>query len=176
MSQYGFHFDKQKCVGCRACEVACQVWNGAVQTVKWRNVTSVSRGTYPDVRGVNVSLACMHCAESPCKKACPRTAISKNTDTGAVTVDRSRCVGCMLCLWACPFGAPQLGVGGRMEKCTFCEDRPVGKLKRACEEICPQQAIVSGRMEELSHRSKQVVAERLSWDPRPEVVLGHEEA
>ena len=157
MSQYGFYFDKEKCVGCRACEVACQVWNGAVQTVKWRNVTSVSR------------------AESPCKKACPRTAISKNADTGAVTVDRSRCVGCMLCLWACPFGAPQLGLHGRMEKCTFCEERPVGKLKRACEEICPQQAIVSGRIEELSLRSKQVVAERLSWDQRAEVVLGHEE-
>ena len=57
MSQYGFYFDKERCVGCRACEVACQVWNGAVQTVKWRNVTSVSRGTYPDLRGVNVSLA-----------------------------------------------------------------------------------------------------------------------
>jgi anaerobic dimethyl sulfoxide reductase subunit B (iron-sulfur subunit) len=175
MSQHGFYFDKEKCVGCRACEVACQVWNDAVQTVNWRNVSSLSRGSFPAVTSVNASLACMHCAESPCKKACPRQAITKDEDTGAVTSDQSRCVGCMLCLWACPFGAPQLGVNGRMEKCTFCEDRPVGRLKRACEEICPQQAIVSGRIEDLAQRSKQVVADRLSWDKRGEVILGHEE-
>lgn len=175
MSQYGFYFDKEKCVGCRACEVACQVWNDAVQTVKWRNVSGVSRGTYPELTSVNASLACMHCAESPCKKACPRTAISKDEDTGRVTVDQSRCVGCMLCLWACPFGAPQMGVKGRMEKCTFCEERPVGKIKRACEEICPQQAIVSGRIEDLVLRSKQVIADRLSYDKNAEVILGHEE-
>lgn len=175
MSQYGFYFDKERCVGCRACEVACQVWNGAVQTVKWRHVTCMSRGTYPALTSVNVSLACMHCAESPCKKACPRTAISKSEETGVVTVDRSRCVGCMLCLWACPFAAPQLGVAGRMEKCTFCSDRPAGGMKRACEEICPQRAIVSGRIEELMLRSKQVAAERLSWDPRAEVILGQRE-
>ena len=174
MSDYGFYFDKEKCVYCRACEVACQVWNGAVQTQKWRKVNTVVRGTYPEIESVNVSAACMHCAESPCKKACPRQAISKDEESGKVTVDQSQCVGCMLCLWACPFGAPQMGEQGRMEKCTFCDERPIG-TKRACEEICPQHAIVSGTIEELAERSRKVLAERLINEAGPGVVLGHEE-
>jgi anaerobic dimethyl sulfoxide reductase subunit B (iron-sulfur subunit) len=173
MAQYGFYFDKEKCVGCRACEVACQIWNESVQSVKWRNVASTIQGKYPEIKSVNVSLACMHCGDAPCKKACPRSAITKDEETGRVTVDRERCVGCMLCLWACPFGAPQLGVSGRMEKCTFCEERPAG-MKRACEEICRTQAIVSGKVDELAKFSKQNVSNRLFNDPSPGVLLGHE--
>ena len=173
MSQYGFYFDKEKCVGCHACEVACQLWNASYQTVKWRNVASAVQGTYPEVKSVNVSLACMHCGDSPCKKACPREAISKDDLTGTVTVDQQKCVGCMLCLWACPFGAPQMGIHGRMEKCTFCEERPMG-MKRACEEICPTQAIVSGKIEELALFSKQNTTDRLHFDTSAGVVLGHE--
>ncbi len=100
MSQYGFYVDKERCVGCRACEVACQIWNGSNQTVKWRGVTSISRGTYPEVASVNASLACMHCGDAPCVQACPRQALSKKDETGTVTVDQQRCVGCMFCLWA----------------------------------------------------------------------------
>ncbi|MFH0728700.1 MAG: 4Fe-4S dicluster domain-containing protein [Pseudomonadota bacterium] len=173
MAQYGFYFDKEKCVGCRACEVACQIWNESVQTVKWRNVASTIQGKYPEIKSVNVSLACMHCGDAPCKKACPRSAITKDEESGRVTVDRERCVGCMLCLWACPFGAPQLGVKGRMEKCTFCEERPAG-MKRACEEICPTQAIVSGKIEDLARFSKQNVSGKLFHDENPGVILGHE--
>lgn len=173
MSQYGFYFDKEKCVGCRACEVACQIWNDGVQTVKWRNVAMTCEGRYPEINSVNVSLACMHCADAPCKKACPREAISKDAESGRVAVDQTRCVGCMLCLWACPFGAPQLGVQGRMEKCTFCEERPAG-IKRACEEICPTQAIVSGKIEELAEYSKQNVSDRLFNQNSAGVVMGHE--
>jgi Fe-S-cluster-containing dehydrogenase component len=173
MSQYGFYFDKEKCVGCRACEVACQIWNEKVQTVKWRNVAEIARGSYPEISSVNVSLACMHCGDAPCKKACPRQAITKDEETGTVTVDQQQCVGCMLCLWACPFGAPQLGVKGRMEKCTFCEDRPL-EIKRACEEICPTRAIVSGTVEELAQFAKQNVGDRLSFEESAGTILGHE--
>lgn len=171
MTQYGFYFDKEKCLGCHACQVACQIWNAPYQTVKWRNIASVFRGEFPDVKNVNVSMACMHCGDSPCRKACPRGAIMKNEETGVVTVDQTQCVGCMLCLWACPFGAPQLGVMGRMEKCTFCEERPVD-VKRACEEICPTQAIVSGTIEELATFSKQNTAARLYFDEKQGVILG----
>lgn len=175
MRQYGFYFDKAKCVGCHACEVACQVWNGLEQTVKWRTVTTLTIGNYPGITEVNVSLACMHCGDSPCRNACPRRAITKDEKTGVVTVNQTECVGCMLCLWACPFGAPKLGIKGKMEKCNFCRDRPIG-MKRACEEICPMEAIVSGEIEELTMLSQRNLAGQLIVETSPGVVLGHEEA
>lgn len=175
MSQYGFYFDQEKCAGCHACEIACQLWNGEVQTAKWRRVTSLERGTFPEMKSVNVSLACMHCGNAPCRNTCPRQAISKSAETGLVTIDQKKCVGCMLCLWACPFGAPQMSLKGKMEKCTFCEERPVG-MKRACEEICPTQAIVSGQIEELAKFSRGNVAEQLSYENSSGVILGHDEA
>ncbi len=175
MSQYGFYFDQEKCVGCHACEIACQLWNDAVQTVPWRRVTTLERGVFPVIRSVNVSLACMHCGNAPCRNACPRQAITKSEETGLVAVDQKKCVGCMLCLWACPFGAPKMSTKGKMEKCTFCEERPAG-MKRACEEICPTQAIVSGPIDELSKLSVGDVAQRLSYEHAAGVILGQEEA
>jgi len=153
--------------------VACQIWNGSIQTVKWRGVTSIARGTYPEVTSVNVSLACMHCGDAPCVKSCPRQALSKKDESGTVLVDQQKCVGCMLCLWACPFGAPQLGLKGKMEKCTFCEERPLD-MRRACEEICPTQAIVSGPVDQLSQIAKATIAERLLDVDGEGVILGHE--
>jgi anaerobic dimethyl sulfoxide reductase subunit B (iron-sulfur subunit) len=175
MSQYGFYFDPEKCVGCHACEVACQLWNGAVQTQRWRKVTTLERGAFPEIKSVNVSLACMHCGDAPCRNACPRQAITKSEENGTVTVNPAKCVGCMLCLWACPFGAPKMSLKGKMEKCTFCEDRPVD-MKRACEEICPTQAIVSGPIEQLARISRGNVAEQISYQNSSGVILGHEEA
>lgn len=173
MIQYGFYFDAQRCVGCRACEVACQMWNGAKQTAKWREVTSIERGDYPHVTSINVSLACMHCADAPCAKACPRQAIAKTTEAGIVVVDQKRCIGCMLCLWACPFGAPQLGTSGKMEKCQFCEDRPLD-MKRACEEICPTGAIVSGPIAELARYSRRAAVKELVESAGVARVYGHD--
>lgn len=173
MPQHGFYFDKQRCVGCRACEVACQVWNGSNQTVKWRGVTSILRGKYPAIASVNVSLACMHCGDAVCVKVCPRQALAKEEESGIVVVTPEKCMGCMLCLWACPFGAPQLGTKGKMEKCNFCEERPLG-IKRACEEICPTQAIVSGPIEELGKIVKRSIAEGLLDLEREGIILGHE--
>lgn len=174
MIQYGFYFDQEKCVECHACEVACQLWNADEQTVKWRKVIARERGAYPNLKTVNISFACMHCGNAPCRNACPRQAITKSAETGVVTVDQKKCVGCMLCLWACPFGAPKMSAKGKMEKCTFCKDRPV-QMKRACEEICPTQAIVSGPIEELAKVPVQNAAERSLHQPTSGIILGHEE-
>ena len=46
---------------------------------------------------------CHHCEDAPCAGVCPVNAI--NRVDGAVQLNESLCVSCMLCGIACPFGA-----------------------------------------------------------------------
>ncbi|MEW6587324.1 MAG: 4Fe-4S dicluster domain-containing protein [Nitrospirota bacterium] len=160
MKQVGFYFDKKRCIKCHACEVACKSWNKVGIGPRWRTVVKVGSGKYPNVKQINVSLACMHCGTPPCRDACPVRAITKEASDGRVIVDQAKCIGCGFCVWACPFNAPQLGKDGKMSKCHFCPDRPLG-LPRACEEICPTKAIRSGTMEELNEQGRLQSAKKL---------------
>ena len=151
--QHGFYFDHKRCVKCHACEIACKSWNEVDVGPRWREVVKIESGTYPDVQAMNVSMACMHCGDAPCRTACPVTAITKRADDGIVVVDPDKCIGCGFCTWACPFNAPQLSArAGKMEKCNFCQtpgrERPL-HLPRACEEICPTARSVPGRWPSL---------------------------
>lgn len=162
--QHGFYFDHQRCVSCHACEIACKTWNEVEVGPRWREVVKIESGTFPNVKAMNVSMACMHCADAPCQTACPVVAISKSAENGIVIVDQNKCIGCGFCTWACPFGAPQLSAG-KMEKCNFCQtpglERPLD-MPRACEEICPTGAIRSGPMTLLATLSRESAATRLS--------------
>ena len=171
MSQVGFYFDEKRCIKCHACEIACKLWNNVEFGPRWRTVVKVGRGKFPNIREINVSLACMHCGDPPCVKACPRSAISKQVEEGKVLVDPVKCIGCGFCIWACPFNAPQLGRDGKMQKCHFCQDRPLG-MPRACEEVCPTKAIRSGTMEELNELGRQRSAKRLiEGDTLPSLIV-----
>jgi anaerobic dimethyl sulfoxide reductase subunit B (iron-sulfur subunit) len=171
--QHGFYFDETLCVKCHACELACKSWNEIEIGPRWREVVKVETGTFPNVSAMNVSIACMHCGDAPCKTACPVNAITKSAEDGIVAVDEDTCIGCGFCVWACPFNAPQLSaVAGKMEKCTFCQtpgkERPMG-MPRACEEVCPTGAIKSGPMTQLASQGRQRAAERLAGGGEPGV-------
>ncbi len=164
--QHGFYFDHKRCVKCHACEIACKTWNEVDVGPRWREVVKIETGTFPNVKAMNVSMACMHCGDAPCKNACPVTAITKRADDGIVVVDQNKCIGCGFCAWACPFNAPQLSAAaGKMEKCNFCQtpgkERPLD-MPRACEEICPTGAIQSGSMAKLANQGREKAAQRLS--------------
>ena len=164
--QHGFYFDHDRCVKCHACEIACKTWNEVEIGPRWREVVKLESGTFPEVNAMNVSMACMHCGDAPCQKACPVRAISKSADTGIVTVDPNKCIGCGFCSWACPFNAPQLtSVSGKMENCNFCQtpglERPLD-MPRACEEICPTGAIRSGPLALVNTQGRERAAARLS--------------
>lgn len=176
VEQRGFLFIPERCIKCHACEVACKLQNEIEIGPRWRRVIKIDRyeladgEDYIDTKLLNISMACMHCGTPPCAFACPVRAISKRSSDGIVTVDRKKCVGCLFCNWACPFGAPQLGNDGKMEKCEFCQDREVG-MKRACEEICPTEAIITGTTKELTKIAKERAAKGLIKKTAPSLFM-----
>lgn len=169
MRQKGWLFDISRCIGCHACTIACALWNGTDQ-VFWRPVAKIEEGTYPNVVIRNLTMPCLHCAHAPCMQACPVKAITKRERDGIVLVDQATCIGCTLCFWACPFGVPKIGPEGKMSKCTFCDNRPDG-LPRACEEVCPTKAILSGDLEDLERVAVARGAERVGGPAGPALFL-----
>jgi Fe-S-cluster-containing dehydrogenase component len=151
-TQIGFEFNQNYCVGCQACEVACQVKNNVDAGVRWRKVTThlvVAKG-----REVErfLSLACNHCAQPACLPVCPKKAISKRTD-GAVIIDRKKCIGCGKCTDACPWGVPIVNVRTeKAEKCDFCVDLVDRGEPPACVRACPVQILKFGSVAEMSAR------------------------
>lgn len=168
--QRGFYIDTDICMGCFTCMASCKNWNRlapqvtaepGMQYPKWRRVATVESGAYPDARIVHVSLSCAHCGKPACMAACPAGAIRKRAEDGIVLVDRDKCIGCRSCAAACPFGAPQFGEDGTMQKCDYCLDRTARGQQPACVESCPPGALRAGTMEELSALAAAKAARRL---------------
>lgn len=168
MSEKAIYFNIDRCMGCYACQVACKHENDLAphnledalkQTAPaWRRVLELEQGEYGSETINYVSLSCTHCADAPCVMACPSGALSKNKEDARVLVDESKCIGCRMCLPACPFGIPQYGKDGLMEKCTLClESIESGQEEPACVAVCPGKAlhyedtnILSSKLQEKS--------------------------
>ena len=166
--QYGFLFNADRCVMCHSCETACKSARGIPPGLSWRKVVEIWQGRYPCVGRTFVSLSCLHCADPPCQKACPTGAISKRDQDGIVVVDKERCNGCRECLSSCPFGVPQFGPDGTMQKCDFCLER--GR-ETACTACCPTDALVSGDMERLAGPATEKGGRRLTGAEGPSLFV-----
>ena len=96
--------------------------------------------------------ACQHCTDAPCASICPAGAIFKDEETGLVTTDDSKCIGCQYCSAACPFEVPQYDEGttvGTIQKCTGCVDRVHNGMKPACVSTCQPEALDFGDRDEM---------------------------
>lgn len=132
--QLGFLFNPNQCVGCKSCEVACKNENNTPANVNWRRVTSQGVGN-------NLSISCNHCESPECFRVCPQKAYVKRRD-GIVMINSNRCDGCMDCVSACPYKAPQFDLGKRKaSKCTFCLTRREAGLLPACVSACHTEAL-----------------------------------
>jgi anaerobic dimethyl sulfoxide reductase subunit B (iron-sulfur subunit) len=169
--QYGFWFEVDKCVECYACEVACKAEHNVELGLSWRRVTNVWSGSFPNVTFKTVSLSCMHCANPPCESVCPVGAIEKQFDTGIVTVDSTKCIGCHYCFYACPFGVPQYGEDGTMQKCNLCIDRLEKGQEPKCVSTCPAGALHYGTMEELGKMAQEKAITKLAASTQPSIVI-----
>lgn len=162
LKQYGIYCDLSRCVQCHACEVACKVGNSVEPGVKWRMVFDVWEGQFPHIRNRSIAHACLHCAEPACEAACPTGAITKRSADGIVVVDQGRCIGCHSCQLACPFGIPQFGRDGRMQKCNLCVERLEQGREPACVATCPAEALFFGTTEALNQLPAKKAARKLA--------------
>jgi anaerobic dimethyl sulfoxide reductase subunit B len=166
--QKGFYLDLTRCTSCYACVVACKAHHAnSEEGVFRRRVLTLESGVFPEVRLANLSLSCMHCATPACRDVCPMNAIQKRSEDGLVLVDPNLCIGCKMCFVACPFGIPQFGKKGKMEKCDFCVERLEEGRNPACVDVCPSRALHAGPMDQLSSLASKKTIKRLvrSTDP-----------
>lgn len=155
---YGFVIDARKCIGCHACTVACKSENEVPLGVNRTWVKYVEKGAFPDTRRYFTVLRCNHCAEPPCVAICPVEALQKRPD-GIVDFDSRRCIGCKACAQACPYNALYIDPDTHTSaKCNYCAHRREVGLQPACVAVCPQQAIVSGDLDDPSSKIATLVA------------------
>ena len=142
--RYGFAIDQRTCIGCHACTVACktehQVPVGQFRT--W--VKYVEKGSFPDTTREMAVLRCNHCTDAPCVQSCPTEALFTRDD-GIVDFDNSRCIGCKMCMQACPYDAIYIDEETHTAaKCNFCAHRIDQGLEPACVRGTTSEYIGSG--------------------------------
>ncbi len=170
--QKGFYLDLTRCTSCYACVVACKAHHAINEEgIYWRRVMTLEAGAYPEVRLTNISLSCVHCGTPACREVCPTKAIHKRTEDGLVIVDQNLCIGCKMCLMACPFGVPQFGKNGKMQKCNFCVERLDKGQNPACMNVCPSRALHAGSLDELASLASDKAARRLTRSTDPSFFL-----
>jgi len=153
--------DPDSCVACRDCEYACAFRQSGDFA---RTASHIRVNFYPRERAC-VPLTCMHCTEAGCLEVCPAAAISRDPDTGAVTIDEARCAGCKMCLLACPFGNVHFDkADGVSRKCDLCGGDPMcvrscisGALRfiEADEAVDVRREALDAKLRRLLHLDKE---------------------
>jgi carbon-monoxide dehydrogenase iron sulfur subunit len=155
---YSIFVDDATCLGCKSCELACCIAHSVSKTL----FGAVGEACPPQTR-IHVEpyglgafpLQCRHCTEPQCAKACI-TGAMKWKD-GAVVYDAASCLGCGMCVIACPFGlcealkaAPKSNEAV-ISKCDLCADRNKGP---ACVEACPTGSLSFGTAGDFSQAKR----------------------
>lgn len=171
----GMLYDTTRCIGCKACVVACKQANSLPADTRTEGMATWDAPTALNDRTKNiiqlykgegrrsyVKRQCMHCIDPACVGACMIGALRKR-EYGVVTWDKSRCIGCRYCQMVCPFNVPKFewnDANPYIIKCEFCKDRPGDKkFVPACCEVCPRQAVIEGPYRELLAEAKRRLAE-----------------
>ncbi len=165
---YGFLINNDRCIGCHACSTACKSENEVPLGVQRTWVKSVETGRYPEVRRSFQVTRCNHCANPPCVKICPVTAMYQ-CGSGIVEFDRDVCIGCKACMQACPYDAIHIDPESKTAaKCHFCAHRIDIGLEPSCVVVCPENAILAGDLADPETEIARTIAESAVSVRRPE--------
>ena len=187
MTKLGIAINKTRCIGCQTCAHACKMQNNVPSGMRWNRVLTEgcdvedgALGEFPNLSRGYLPVACQHCENPPCLRVCPTGATYKD-DKGRVEVDYEKCIGCRMCMAACPYNArvfnwndpkrePDFNYGdkdvpvrgkGVVEKCTLCKERTDRGEEPMCVKCCPVKARTFGDLDDPnSEISKLVVARK----------------
>jgi dimethyl sulfoxide reductase iron-sulfur subunit len=181
--QWGMVIDLRYCDGCQSqgtppqCTAACIEGHFAPEPMEWIQVFE------PELAGGGtqfVPTPCQNCQNAPCVHVCP-VAATFYTPEGTVLIDQDRCIGCRMCMAACPYDRRFFNWGkppappeayladysaerqtppqkGTVMKCDFCPDMARAGVLPYCVQGCPNDAIYYGDLEEdVASNGKQVV-------------------
>lgn len=174
IKKYVMLIDTERCINCKACEVACRA--------EWHTPAGYSRNWVSEVEHVDehgvprlsfLSGRCQHCDEPACVDACPTGAAYKRDD-GIVLVDHDTCTGCEFCTDVCPYDARfRDPVNGMISKCTFCQPRVDAGEEPACVSVCWTRALTFGDINDpYSEVSKKLAKGGWKQMITPEVNVG----
>ncbi len=165
--------DLRHCDGCQStdkppqCTQACIEGHYVPEPMEW---IECYEAEMPGGGTQFISTPCQHCQNAPCVNVCPVGA-TFHTPEGVVLIDQARCIGCRMCMAACPYdrrffnwGQPPIptaamlaeynietqipAIKGTVMKCTLCPDMArAGKLPY-CVQGCPSKALYYGDLEE----------------------------
>lgn len=160
--QWAMVIDLSMCNGCGSCTAACQKAHYLTPDQTWMKVFTLTNSvgqTY------HLPRPCMQCENPPCLHVCPVHATFRQ-DQGVVLVNQDRCIGCRMCMAACPYEAryfnwnsdvkyppipveatPEFPVPqrlGTVGKCTFCVGNLNHGLLSECAAGCSMGAIYNG--------------------------------
>jgi formate dehydrogenase iron-sulfur subunit len=159
--------DTTTCIGCKACEVACQEWNDlpfapttfdntyqTMPSTTWNFWNLIKFNEQPKEDGTMMWLMrkdqCMHCAEPGCLAACPADGAIVQYTNGIVDFQQDKCIGCGYCITGCPFDVPKLNPSTKkVHKCTLCADRVSQSLEPACIKACPTGCLHFGSKDDM---------------------------
>ena len=142
--RHGWFVDTRRCFGCHGCEVSCKAENDVPLGNFIRQTFYKDVGEYPKVARMFLPMACQHCEDAPCIKACPCGALHKETG-GTVAIDYEICCGHGTCVEVCPYGAIYMDpVAKQAVKCHNCYHRTENGMEPACVPTCPSEALYFG--------------------------------
>jgi len=141
-----------KCQGCMTCEMVCSAkhegsinpFQSRVKVIKW------------GLEGEGFPTVCAQCDDAPCKGICPVGALSRDDEFGRIMVDYNTCIGCRMCVAACPFGVIHFdSIKRHVIKCDLCDGDPL------CVKFCPYEALEYVEASELSTQKRRAQAKKL---------------